>query len=132
MTTARGIVCSVSDTTPAAENLAATYLNRGRHRDAVHGFVAPTLPVLVARRSRFARAELYGIGTRRNVRAAFTKLERIAGQKLGWNNWLRVEAMQIMADALINGWLVTRDYTRGEVLLRRAATLDPNGSAARS
>jgi hypothetical protein len=77
-----------------------------------------------------ARAELYGTGTRRNVRAAFTKLERLAGQRLGWNNWLRIEAMQIMADALINGWLITRDYTRGEALLRRAANLDPNDYAA--
>jgi hypothetical protein len=40
--------------------------------------------------------------------------------------------MQIMADALINGWLATRDYTRGEALRQRAAKLDPNDySAAR-
>lgn len=31
-----------------------------------------------------------------------------------------------MADALIVGWFVPRDYARGQALLRRAAKLDPN------
>ena len=72
-----------------------------------------------------ARAELYGVGTRRDARAAFVKLRRLARQRLGWNNWMRIEAMQLMADALMNGWLVRRDYAQGEEWLRRAAKLDP-------
>ena len=58
--------------------------------------------------------------------AAFVRLERLARQRLGWNNWMRVEAMQLMADALMNGWLVRRDFARGEALLRQAGKLDPN------
>ena len=42
------------------------------------------------------------------------------------HNWLRIEAMQIMADALMNGWLMRRDHARGDALLRRAAKLDPH------
>jgi TPR repeat protein len=112
-----------SDT--AAENLAATYQNLGRYRDAVRWYRraetagSPTAPLEVA------RAELYGTGTRRNVRSAFVRLERLARQRLGWNNWLRIEAMQLMADALMNGWLTRRDFARGEALLRQAAKLDP-------
>ena len=30
-----------------------------------------------------------------------------------------------MADALMNGWPVRRDFAQGEVWLRRAAKLDP-------
>lgn len=109
----------------AADNLAATYQNLGRYRDAVrwHRRAAaagsPTAPLDIA------RAELYGTGTRRNARAAFVKLERLARQRLGWNNWLRIEAMKLMADALMNGWLVRRDHARGDAWLRRAAKLEP-------
>jgi len=115
----------------AAENLAATYQNLGRYRDAVSWYRraaaagSPTAPL------ELARAELYGTGTRRNVRAAFVRLERLARQRLGWNNWLRVEAMQLMADALMNGWLARRDYTRGEAWLRQAAKLDPRDCYAK-
>lgn len=112
----------------AAENLAATYQNLGRYRDAVRWYRraaaagSPTAPLEVA------RAELYGTGTRRDVRAAFATLERLARQRLGWNNWLRIEAMQLMADALMTGWLAPRDYARGEAWLRRAAKLEPRDS----
>jgi TPR repeat protein len=110
----------------AAENLAATYQNLGRYRDAVRWYRraaaagSPTAPL------ELARAELYGTGTRRDVRAAVVRLDRLARQRLGWNNWLRIEAMQLMADALMNGWLVRRDYARAEALLRRAGKLDPS------
>ena len=109
----------------AAENLAATYQNLGRYRDAVRWYRRAYAAGSPTALLEIARAELYGTGTRRDVRAAFTKLERLARQRLGWNNWLRIEAMQIMADALMNGWLALRDYARGEALLRKAAKLDP-------
>src|SRR6185503_1823258 len=100
--------------------------NLGRFRDAVRWYRraetagSPTAPLEVA------RAELYGTGTPRNVRSAFITLKRLARQRLGWNNWLRVEAMQLLGDALVTGWLVRRDVARGEAWLRRAAKLDPN------
>ena len=111
--------------TRAAENLASTYLNLGRHRDAVRWFQraadagSPTAPL------ELARAALYGTGTRRDARAAFVTLRRLARQRLGWNNWLRIEAMQLMADALLNGWLVRRDVAKSDALLEQAAKLDP-------
>lgn len=115
----------------AAENLAATYQNLGRYRDAVRWFRRAAAAGSVTAEFEVARAELYGTGTRRNERAAFTKLERLARQRLGWNNWLRIEAMKLMAEALMNGWLVRRDFARGEAWLRRAAKLDPNDYYAR-
>lgn len=110
----------------AADNLAATYQNLGRYRDAVRWLRRADAAGSPTAALEIARAELYGIGTRRNPRSAFLRLERLARQRLGWNNWLRVEAMQLMADALINGWLVRRDYARAETWLRRAAKLDPD------
>lgn len=110
----------------AAENLAATYMNLGRYNDAVRWYRRAEAAGSPTASLELARAELYGMGTRRDARRAFARLERLARQRLGWNNWLRVEAMQLMADALMNGWLVRRDFARGEALLRRAAKLDPD------
>lgn len=110
----------------AAENLAATYRRLGRYRDAVRWYRRADAAGSTTASLEIARAELYGTGTRRNGRRAFVRLERLARQRLGWNNWLRIEAMQLMADALMNGWLVRRDFARGEEWLRRAAKLDPN------
>jgi len=110
----------------AGENLAAVYLNLGRCRDAVRWYRRAEAAGSPTASLEVARAELYGLGTRRDVRSAFIRLERLARQRLGWNNWLRIEAMQVMADALMNGWLVRRDFARGEAWLRQAAKLDPN------
>jgi len=113
-----------SDT--AAENLASTYLNLGRHRDAVRWYRRAEALGSETASFELARAELYGLGTRRDPASALTRLERLARQRLGWNNWLRIDAMTLMADALMNGWLVRRDFSRGEAWLRRAAKLDPS------
>jgi len=110
----------------AAENLAATYQNLGRYHDAVRWYRRAEAAGSPTAALELARAELYGTGTRRDARRAFGRLERLARQRLGWNNWLRVEAMQLMADALKNGWLVRRDFARGEAWLRQAAKLDPD------
>lgn len=116
----------------AADNLAATYQTLGRYRDAVRWYRRAEDAGSPTASLEIARAELYGVGTRRDARAAFVRLERLARQRLGWNNWLRVEAMELMADALINGWLVRRDFARGAAWRRRAAKLDPDDySAAR-
>ncbi len=116
----------------AAENLAAVYLNLGRCRDAVRWYRRAEATGSPTASLEIARAELYGLGTRRDVHSAFIRLERLARQRLGWNNWLRIEAMQVMAHALMNGWLMRRDFARGEAWLRQAAKLDPSDySAAR-
>ena len=116
----------------AAENLAVTYRNLGRHRDAVRWYRRAEAAGSETAAVEVARAELYGLGTRRNARAAFARLEPLARKRLGWNNWLRVEAMQLMADALSNGWLVPRDPARADAWLRRAAKLDPSSADSRS
>lgn len=110
----------------AAENLASVYLNLGRCRDAVRWYRLAESAGSPTASLEIARAELYGLGTRRNARSAFIRLERLARQRLGWNNWLRIEAMELMADALMNGWLVRRDFARGKAWLRQAAKLDPS------
>ena len=80
-----------SDT--AAENLAATYQNLGRYRDAVRWYRRAEAAGSPTASLEIARAELYGTGTRRDAHSAFVRLQRLATQRLGWNNWLRVEAM---------------------------------------
>ncbi len=98
----------------AADNLAATYQNLGRYRDAVRWHRRAAEAGSATAPLELARAELYGVGTRRNSRAAFVTLRRLVRQRLGWNNWLRIEAMQLMADSLMNGWLVRRDHAQGQ------------------
>jgi TPR repeat protein len=79
-----------------------------------------------------AYADLYGIGTRRNVRAAFVKLRRLARQRLGWNDALRIDAMCLMAEVLMTGWPVPRDHTQGVAWLRRAAKVRDAGVLRRT
>lgn len=63
------------------------------------------------------------MGTRRNVPAAFERLRRLARGVAFTAPFERAEAMEIMADAFWNGWLVRRDYPQAIRLLRKAASL---------
>ena len=109
----------------AADNLAATYMDVGRYREAVAWWRRAEAAGSSTASIEVARAELYGVGTRRNPRAAFERLEKLATERLGWNNWLRIEAMTVMADALFDGWLVPYDGKRAKAWRRAARTLDP-------
>jgi len=109
----------------AAFNLACTYRSLGRHREAVLWFRRALAAGDPSASMEIARAELYGVGTRRNVRSAFAKLKAIAKrQSTYWPpNTDRIEAILVMADALMDGWLVRRNFDDGLRWLRRAAEL---------
>jgi TPR repeat protein len=109
--------------TTAAFNLAVTYQNLGRYRNAVGWFrraLAAGDPSAIL---ELAKAELFGLGTRRNVAAAISKLRRVARGGAFTAPLERTEAMLIIADALRNGWLVRRDYPQALGWLRKAARL---------
>lgn len=109
--------------TTAAINLAVTYQNLGRYRDAVRWFRRASAVGDSRALFELAKAELFGVGTRRNVAAAISKLDQVARGLAFAAPFERAEAMVIMADALRNGWLVRRDYHQAIRLLRKAASL---------
>ncbi len=108
--------------TTAALNLAATYQNLGRHQAAVRWFRRAWAAGDTSALLELAKAELLGVGTRRNVPAAFERL-RLLARCASAAPFEREEAMLVMADALRNGWLVRRDYPQAIRLLRKAASL---------
>ncbi len=109
----------------AAFNLASTYQNLGRYREAVSWYRRALAAGDPDASMELARAELLGLGTRRNVRSAIARLRQIAGRPS--NRWPvngdRIEAILVLADALITGWPVRRNYNEGLMWLRRAADL---------
>lgn len=109
--------------TTAALNLAVTYQNIGRYRDAVRWFRRALAAGDTSALLELAKAELSGMGTRRNVAAALDRLRRLASGVAFTAPFERTEAMLIMADAFRNGWLVRRDYPQAIRLLRKAASL---------
>ncbi len=109
----------------AAYNLANSYQNVGLYRDAVRWFRRALEADDSSNSIALARAELYGLGTKRNVNSAFSRLRAIAnGPTEMWPpNTDRIEAILVMAEALITGWPVRRDYDEGKLWLRRAESL---------
>ena len=107
-------------------NLALRYRDAGAHTKAVRWFrraAAARIDPDESALFEVARAELYGLGTRRNARAAIRKLEKIAHSKTWYSppNFVQNEAMIVLADAYVQGWFVRRDYDLGMRWLRRAA-----------
>jgi TPR repeat protein len=116
----------LGDTT-GAYNLGCTYQNLGKYSEAVRWFkrclTAGDLGALIP----LAYSELYGVGTKKDVEAAFGKFRRIARGGKHFCQFDQEEAMLTMADALRNGWIVKRNFDAALDWLRRAAKL---GSAA--
>jgi TPR repeat protein len=111
----------------AMHNLALSYLNAGAHTKAVRWYrraatarIDPDESALL----EVARAELHGVGTRRNPRAAIRKLEKIARSKTWYHPpfALQIEAMIVLGEAYTYGWVVPRDYELGRRWLKRAAS----------
>ncbi|MEO8844987.1 MAG: hypothetical protein ABI591_15335 [Kofleriaceae bacterium] len=109
----------------AAFNLACAYQNRGRYKASVGWFRKAADAGDESALLSLARAELYGVGVRRNPMSSFKKLKKLARSKAKYwpPNWMQSDALMIMASALIEGWFVKRDYRAGIALMRRAATL---------
>jgi TPR repeat protein len=107
----------------AAYNLASSYQNVGEHRTAVRWFrrafdagdQSALLPL--------AQAELYGVGTSRDVEAALEKLKRVARGGRWFTQFDREQSMLLIALCLREGWLVRRDHPAAVRWLRRASRL---------
>lgn len=117
----------------AAFNLACSYQNAGCYAEAVRWFRRAYEAGDPSAAMELARAELYGLGARRDVSAAFAKLERLArGPSHEWPaNGDRIEAMLVMAEVLLTGWPVRRNHALGVRWLRRAASLGSEVARAR-
>lgn len=92
-------------------NLAVAYQNLGQHKKAVAWFrknaAAGQIDALLA----LAKAELHGIGTRRNVPAALEKLRHVCeANGASVCQFDQEEAARVVAQVLYDGWLVPRDY----------------------
>lgn len=109
----------------AAFNLAMTYLNAGRHRLAVKWFRRVAGPACQPEALlELARAELFGLGIRRNVPAALRKLRGAAGERRGRLSPFDIETSMVLLGTLYReGWLVRRDYGAACQWLRRAGRL---------
>jgi len=109
----------------AAYNLAVAYKKRQRYRDAFRWFQRAHEAGDPSALLQLARAQLYGIGTKRDPSGALAKLRRMANSRTKYwpaSNGENVEAMLIIADALMEGWLLPRDFNEGVRWLRRAAS----------
>ncbi len=109
----------------AAFNLAITYRTLGDHRAAVRWFRRAVIAGDPSASMEVARAELYGLGTRRDVPAVFAKLRAIAAAAtiMVPRNIDRIRALLLMADALEWGCLARIDDPASRRLVRRAARL---------
>jgi TPR repeat protein len=113
----------------AGFNLAVTYQNLARHKEAVAWFRKVAAAGEIDALLPLAKAELQGLGTRRNVSAALEKLRRVAEATGVVTQFDQEEAMRTLAQAYYDGWLVRRDWAKSVRWLRRAADL--GSSAAR-
>jgi TPR repeat protein len=110
-----------------AYNLACTYLDQQKHSEAVRWFKICIKKGDLSALLPLAYAELYGIGTRRDAKAALDKFRRVARGGRDFCQFDQEEAMLTMAEVYRNGWFVPRDLRTAIGWLQRAAKL---GSAA--
>jgi TPR repeat protein len=108
----------------AAYNLACLYQNAGRHALSVRWFRLAKAAGDRTAEFQLALAELYGLGVRRNPIAAARKLETISAKRVVvWPDsaGVDVQAMLILSEELMRGWLLPRDFDASISWLRRAA-----------
>lgn len=115
--------------TLAPYNIGVSWRLAGRPRQAVRAFRAlAATGGHDAHEAEFelARAELLGVGTRRDVPSALRRLERVARSRTVclFDN---EQAMVLLAEVYRTGWLVPVDFPRTLKWLRKAAGI---GSAA--
>ena len=110
----------------AAFNLATKYRYLGRHTEAVRWYRKALAAGDSSALIPLARAELYGLGTRRNVASGLERLRRMSRDRTTYvpAHWLPCEAMVILAQLYIEGWLVRRNLETAVRWLRRAAAWD--------
>lgn len=108
----------------AAYNLACLYQRAARYSSSVRWFRIAQAAGDPAAAFQIALAELYGLGVKRNPVSAARKLEVLSREhgdfwpdSIGYN----VQSMLVLANALINGWLLPRDFNAGLSWIRKAA-----------
>src|SRR4051812_47078227 len=100
---------------------------RRRHRDAVRWYRRAHAAGDPSALLQLGCAELYGLGTRRDPVAAMKKLRTAAASRTKYwpsSTGENVEAMIVIAQTLLDGWLLPRNYNEGIRWLRRAAKWD--------
>ncbi len=108
----------------AAYNLANAYQNIGSWRSAVAWYKKALGAGEVSALLQIAHAEMFGLGTRQNIPSAMKRLEQLANpRRRRWRDFSS-DAMVVMAQVLIDGWPVKRNFREGIRLLRHAARLD--------
>ncbi len=106
-------------------NIGVTYLKMGKHHLAVRWFRKALDAGDESAGLELAKAELMGLGTRRDVKTAMRRLKKIA-----WSTSRnlciadREEAAILGAQVYLDGWLVPRDYNRAVRWLEKAAATD--------
>lgn len=106
-----------------ASCLAAVYRDLGMHAKAVAWFRRGAKAGDDDDLLELACAQLYGLGTRRNVAAAMRNLRRVARPSAYATQFSQETAMIMMARVLEEGWLARRNHKRACVWLRRAEKL---------
>jgi TPR repeat protein len=112
-------------------NLAVTYQNMGQHKKAVAWFRKNADAGQIDALLPLAKAELYGVGTRRNVQAAMEKLKRVAAAEPTYevSPFDKGEAMRLIAEVLRDAWFAPRHYDAAVRWLRRAAKSGSDAAA---
>lgn len=113
------------DAVTATYNRGRDFQNRGDYAAAVRLYRRAAKAGDDSALLELARAELYGLGTRRNTKSAIRRLERVAVSKVTYwpPHWMQSDAMLVLADIFMTGWPVKRDYNKGRRWVRRAAKL---------
>ena len=110
-------------------NLAVTLLRHRQHEAAVRIFrsLAKSSSFAVEASLELAKAQLFGLGTKRDVGGAIKKLRFVARSTRPVTQFSRETAMVMLADLHLHGWAVRRDYRAAVRWLRRAEAI---GSAS--
>jgi TPR repeat protein len=109
----------------AAYNLAHAYKELGKFALSVTWFRKAASAGDISALFEVAIAELYGVGTRRDSVAAFSKLRRVARSRAVFipEMAFQIQAMLTMARSLGDGWLIPLNTTAAMKLFARAASL---------
>ncbi len=115
----------------AAFNLGLTYLMMGKHGQAVRWFRKALAEGEVGAGLEPAKAELLGLGTKRDVESALQRLKKIAWSPSRYLSKAdREEAAILGATVYLDGWLVPYDRKKAIRWLEKAAGIDSRTAIA--
>lgn len=107
----------------AAYSLAVSYLDDGRHREAVKWFRRAATLGATGARVQLALARLHGRGLRRNPEQGIAELLRLARVATSLSDFERQQLLVFAAELLRRGWLLRRNVPKAMSLLREAAEM---------